>query len=80
MTDVPSYRNQSIGLLCKSMDWFLYDRDFRHERVKRRLGRLSSAHFQALMIKKNYRASIKISKSQLVTMRKINLMTKKKAN
>ena len=25
-----SYRNQ---LLCKSMNWFLYDRDFRHERV-----------------------------------------------
>ena len=29
-----SYRNQSIGLLCKSMDWFLYDMDLRHERVK----------------------------------------------
>ena len=24
-----SYRNQSINLLCKSVDWFLYDRDFR---------------------------------------------------
>ena len=24
-----SYRNQSIDLLCKSMDWFLYDRDLR---------------------------------------------------
>ena len=22
--------------LCKSMDWFLYDRDVRHERVKHR--------------------------------------------
>ena len=21
---LPSYRNQSIDLLCKSMDWFLY--------------------------------------------------------
>ena len=29
-----SYRNQSIDLLCKSMDWFLYDNGFRHERVK----------------------------------------------
>ena len=29
-----SYRNQSIDLLCKSMDWFLYDNDLRHERVK----------------------------------------------
>ena len=29
-----SYRNQSINLLCKSMNWFLYDRDLRHEGVK----------------------------------------------
>ena len=30
----PLYRNQSIHLLCKSMDWFLYDRNLHHERVK----------------------------------------------
>ena len=29
-----SYRNQSIDLLCKSMDWFLFDKDLRHERDK----------------------------------------------
>ena len=29
-----SYRNQSINLLRKSMDWFLYDNGLRHERVK----------------------------------------------
>ena len=29
-----SYRNQSIGLFCKSMGWFLYGRDLSHERVK----------------------------------------------
>ena len=29
-----SYRNQTINLFCKSMDWFLYDRGLRHERVK----------------------------------------------
>ena len=29
-----SYRNQSIDLLCKSMDCFLYDKDLHHERVK----------------------------------------------
>ena len=29
-----SYRNQSIDLLRKSMDWFLYDNDLRLERVK----------------------------------------------
>ena len=28
-----SYRNQSIDLLCKSMDWFLYHNGLRHERV-----------------------------------------------
>ena len=28
-----SYRNQSIGLL-RDLDWFLYDNDRRHERVK----------------------------------------------
>ena len=29
-----SYRNQSIDLLCKSMDWFLYDDGLRNERDK----------------------------------------------
>ena len=29
-----SYRNLSNDLLCQSSDWFLYDRDLRHERVK----------------------------------------------
>ena len=29
-----SYRNQSINLLWKSMDWFLYDRNSHYERVK----------------------------------------------
>ena len=28
-----SYRNQPIDLLCKSMDWFLYDNGLPHERV-----------------------------------------------
>ena len=28
-----SYRKQSTDLLCKSMDWFLYDIGPRHERV-----------------------------------------------
>ena len=28
------YRNQSIDLQSKSMDWFLYDNGLRHERVK----------------------------------------------
>ena len=38
MTEVPIIQKQaqwfhSIDLLCKSMDWFLYDRVLRHERV-----------------------------------------------
>ena len=33
MTEVPA-RNQSVDLSSKSMDWFLYGRDLRHERVK----------------------------------------------
>ena len=28
-----SYRNQSIDLQSKSVDWFLYDNGLRHERV-----------------------------------------------
>ena len=35
-----SYRNQSIDLLCKSMDWFLYDNGLRLERIK------SFSHYQ----------------------------------
>ena len=35
MTESLSYRNLSVDLLSKSMDWFLYDKDLRHEkRVK----------------------------------------------
>ena len=33
-----SYRNQSIDLLHKSMNWFLYDNDLHHERVKSLFG------------------------------------------
>ena len=29
-----SYRNQSIDLRSKSVDWFLYDKDPRHQRVE----------------------------------------------
>ena len=29
---LPSYRNQSVDLFCKSTDWFLYDRNIGPER------------------------------------------------
>ena len=34
MTGALSCRDQFIALFCKLMDWFLNDRDLRHERVK----------------------------------------------
>ena len=34
------YKNQSSDLLSKSMDWFLYGRDLRHERVNCQLDML----------------------------------------
>ena len=34
MTGTLSYKNQSIDLQSKSIDWFLYDNGLRHERVK----------------------------------------------
>ena len=30
-----SRRNQSIDLLCRSMDWFLHDGNLRHERINK---------------------------------------------
>ena len=38
MPVLPSYRNQSIDLLCKSIDWFLYDGNTGFEWVKRKSG------------------------------------------
>ena len=34
MMEALSYRNQSFDMQIKSMDWFLYDRNLRHERAK----------------------------------------------
>ena len=36
MTESLPYRNQSIDLKRNSSDWFLYDRDLRHERTKQK--------------------------------------------
>ena len=50
-----SYRNQSIDLLCKSMDWFLYNSGLRLEKVKklsyRILIELFMYHESTLLIK-----------------------------
>ena len=40
-----SYRNQSIDLLCKSMDWFLYDNGPRHEGVNSLIATLFNYSF-----------------------------------
>ena len=48
-----SSRNQSIDLLCKSMNWFLYDRDPHYERVKRFFVKiLSFSNFPQLILRK----------------------------
>ena len=41
-----SYRNQSVDLLCKSADWFLYDENIGHLRVKSG----SLTHFKPMSI------------------------------
>ena len=43
-----SCRNQSIDLLPKSMDWFLYDNGLRHERAKRNSAVLQKVIYQKL--------------------------------
>ena len=47
-----SYRNQSIDLLCKSMDWFLYDIGLRYERVKKVLRIIFRSNCSELFCKK----------------------------
>ena len=45
-----SYRNQSIDLLRKSVDWFLYDNGPRHERVNlERIVRFSEQCYRTLL-------------------------------
>ena len=48
-----SYRNQSIDLRSKSMDWFLYDDGIRHERVN---------NTGTLSVLLNYKAMLIVSK------------------
>ena len=38
------YRSQPIDLLCKSMDWFLYHKDLRHEGVQHNSKLLMHVH------------------------------------
>ena len=64
-----SYRNQSTDLQGKSIDWFLYNRNLRHKRVRRKkwkstlsTGRQDKRHFQA----DKYRFKIKKIKKILL--------------
>ena len=56
-----SYRNQSINFLCKLTDWFLYDRDFRHERVNTPLNIMQDSHPLA------FRANWEIERNKALT-------------
>ena len=62
-----SYRNQYIDLLCKSIDWFLFGKDVRYERVNVKellqamkglsIIRHNSKHFSARQQKLNLKLS-----------------------
>ena len=51
-----SYRNQFIDLLCKSVDWFLYNNGLLHERVKRQFHKMVK-HTQTIC-RKNCRQTV----------------------
>ena len=58
-----TYRNQSVDSQSKSVDWILYDRDLRHERVGRWvLYSLLQKHF------KNVKQRIKLKNSRQVSL------------
>ena len=65
-----SYRNQSIDLLHKSMDWFLYDSRLRHERVKKDKEFPRVCHITCIK-KDNEFPKIKSLKADLLTERRI---------
>ena len=50
MTEVLLYRNQSICLQSKSMDWFLHDKVLRHERVNGLCNRSKEKGCQFLLL------------------------------
>ena len=68
-----SYRNQSIDLLCKSMDWFLYDNALRPVRVNnframigKLFGSLRLPRFNEKMILKSYELSTGVIKNDSI--------------
>ena len=46
MTEVLSHRNQITDLPYKSMDWFLYDKDLRHERIIKKYTKINNDLFK----------------------------------
>ena len=66
-----SYRNLSNDLLCQSSDWFLYDRDLRHERVK---GFSLSGLLKTLKIDQGKANYSKFSSQEIVNLVKNNLL------
>ena len=53
-----SYRNQSIDLLCKSLDWFLYDRDLLHERANAFIANKEVEYSNFILTENNRKLSI----------------------
>ena len=65
-----SYRNQSIDLLCKSKDSFLYDRGHRHERVKKSNLYYCIVRFSSYLIL-NFKRIAKFSKMKELILRNL---------
>ena len=64
-----SCRNQSTDLTCKSIDWFLYDRDLRHERVEIKVEsielKLNRSMIRCSLILTHFSFAVKIEPSHL---------------
>ena len=65
-----SYRNQPIDWLCKSIDWFLHDRDLRHGRVNAKPHFLSNAPSKLIIL--NNKVVFPLSELQDILLQDIN--------
>ena len=70
-----SYRNQSIDLQSKTLDWFLYDRDLRHERVNIKESRTTPSTISNFLIV-NFK-QIQVTKGFLYFSYKLRLLGKR---
>ena len=70
------YKYQFIDLACKSMDWFLYDKDLRHERVKPQLIK----NFNDIRQSKNSNVYLNLVQFIIVVPRRLKILGNWKLN